>query len=160
MKARLAQLDQKIAQALEAKPVDQVVSKTTTTESTAAAPSPAFAKFQHLLEQKESSQTGEQAIHRLPMPTRYQRLLDDFRASDSIMKMLFGRSEICTFLKLSRSVQNQTKHNFGLKNLGQIKTVYPNAYEFKQEKLFIDFKNDYHLIISPCLEGKEPLYIK
>ncbi len=42
--------------------------------------------------------------------------------------------------------------NFAQNQLGQIKTVYPTAYNFKQEKLYIDFKNDYHLTIEPNFE--------
>lgn len=52
-------------------------------------------------------------------------------------------------------IQNITKHNFTLKQLAQLKTIYPQAYLFKQEKLFIDFKNDFHLIISPNLDEIE-----
>jgi len=42
--------------------------------------------------------------------------------------------------------------NFTQTTLGQIKTVYPLAYEIKQDKLFIDYKNDYHMVISANIE--------
>jgi chromatin licensing and DNA replication factor 1 len=90
----------------------------------------------------------------LTLPQKYARLLEFFKGSDSIEKMLFNRDEICTFLKLKMGIQNITKHTFTIQHLAQIKTVYPEAYKYRQEKLFIDFKNDYHLIISPNMDGK------
>ena len=33
--------------------------------------------------------------------------------------------------------------------------MYPEAYIFKQEKLFIDFRNDYHLTIAPNMDEIE-----
>ncbi len=88
----------------------------------------------------------------LTLPSSYARILEAFRGSDTIIKFLNNRQETCTFLKLKLGIQNITKHTFLLKHLAQIKTVYPLAYYFKQEKMFIDFKNDYHLTISPNLD--------
>lgn len=88
----------------------------------------------------------------LTLPSSYARILEAFRGSDTIIKFLHNRQETCTFLKLKLGIQNITKHTFLLKHLAQIKTVYPLAYYFKQEKMFIDFKNDYHLTISPNLD--------
>jgi len=93
----------------------------------------------------------------LTLPTAYSRLLDSFKGSDTIVKFLTNRQETCTFLKLKLGIQNITKHTFTHKNLGQIKTVYPLAYIYKQEKMFIDFKNDYHLTIAPNLEEIEAI---
>lgn len=88
----------------------------------------------------------------LTLPTSYARILDFFKGSDTIVKFLTNRQETCTFLKLKLGIQNITKHTFTQGHLGQIKTVYPDAYVIKQEKMFIDFKNDYHLTIHPNLE--------
>lgn len=93
----------------------------------------------------------------LTLPVAYARILDSFKGSDSIVKFLTNRQEICTFLKLKLGIQNITKHTFTQKHLGQIKTVYPNAYHFRQEKMFIDFKNDYHLTIRPNLDDIEEI---
>ena len=82
---------------------------------------------------------------KLPLPKAYSLLFDAFKASDTIVKLLFNRGEICTFQKLKKGIENITKHTFSLNHLSQIKTVYPQAYLIKQEKLFIGFKNDYHL---------------
>ena len=90
----------------------------------------------------------------LTLPSSYSNLLDAFKGSDTIIKFLYNRQEICTFLKLKMGIQNITKHTFSLSHLAQIKSVYPVAYLFKQEKMFIDFKNDYHLTIYPNLDGK------
>ena len=94
---------------------------------------------------------------KLTLPKTYSSLLDAFKGSDTIIKMLFNRDEICTFLKLRMGIQNITKHNFTQQHLAQIKTVYPEAYVYKQEKMFVDFKNDYHLIVTPNLNGKSIL---
>jgi len=91
----------------------------------------------------------------LTLPTSYARILDTFKGCDSILKFLKNRQETCTFLKLKLGVQNITKHTFTLKQLGQIKTAYPLAYYYKQEKMFIDFKNDFHLTIHPNLDEVE-----
>ena len=42
--------------------------------------------------------------------------------------------------------------NFSMDNLGQFKTVYEKCYSFQQEKLKIDNKEDFHLIINPIFE--------
>jgi chromatin licensing and DNA replication factor 1 len=109
---------------------------------------PAFLKFKDLASSELDIATT------LTLPKSYSLLLDSFKGSDTIVKFLFNRDELCTFLKLKMGIQNITKHTFALKHLAQIKTVYPQAYTCKQEKLFVDFKNDYHLIISPNLEGR------
>lgn len=88
----------------------------------------------------------------LTLPSSYSRILDSFKGSDSIVKFLTNRQETCTFLKLKLGIQNITKHTFTLKQLSQIKEVYPGAYLYKQEKMFIDFKNDYHLTVKPNLD--------
>ena len=107
---------------------------------------PAYLKFKDLAsaELDPSSQ--------LTLPSSFKLLFEAFKGSDTIIKFLFNRSEVCTFLKLKMGIQNITKHTFTTKHLSQIKTVYPEAYIYKQEKMFIDFKNDYHLIITPNLD--------
>jgi chromatin licensing and DNA replication factor 1 len=105
------------------------------------------------LEMKDLADDNLDLTSTLTLPHKYARLMEFFKGSDTIEKMLFNRDEVCTFLKLKMGIQNITKHTFTLQNLGQIKTIYPEAYNYKQEKLFIDFKNDYHLIISPNLDG-------
>jgi chromatin licensing and DNA replication factor 1 len=110
---------------------------------------PAYLKFKDLADENLDTTTT------LTLPKSYSLLLDAFKGSDTIVKFLTNRDETCTFLKLKMGIQNITKHTFTLKQLAQLKTVYPEAYIFKQEKLFIDFKNDYHLIIAANLEGTD-----
>jgi chromatin licensing and DNA replication factor 1 len=105
------------------------------------------------LKYKDLASSDLDPSSKLSLPKTYSLLLESFKGSDTILKMMFNRDEICTFLKLKLGIQNITKHNFTQQHLGQLKTVYPEAYIFRQEKLFIDFKNDYHLIISPNLNG-------
>lgn len=112
-------------------------------------PLPAHLKFKELAsEQIDLSST-------LTLPKAYSLLFDCFKASDTIVKFLFNRDEVCTFLKLKMGVQNITKQTFAHKQLAQISAVYPQAYLLKYEKLFIDFKNDYHLIIAPNMDGTQ-----
>jgi chromatin licensing and DNA replication factor 1 len=110
---------------------------------------PAYLKYKDLASSDLDPST------KLTLPRMYQTLLNAFKGSDTIIKMLFNRDEICTFLKLKKGIQNITKHDFTQSMLAQIKHVYPEAYCFKQEKMFIDFKNDYHLIVQPNLEEIE-----
>jgi len=107
---------------------------------------PAFQKFKDLASSEvDHTQT-------LTLPKSYTLVFDSFRASDTIIKFLFNRNELCSFLKLRLAIQNITKHTFTLKGLAQIKTVYEEAYTYEYKKIFIDFKNDLHLIISPNLK--------
>lgn len=110
---------------------------------------PAYEKFKDLADEHLDPTST------LTLPKSYSLLLDSFKGSDTIIKFLFNRDEICTFLKLKMGIQNITKHTFSLKHLAQIKHVYQEAYLYKQEKIFIDFKNDFHLIISPNLDEIE-----
>jgi chromatin licensing and DNA replication factor 1 len=141
LKQKMEQFNQKLVaiQALEPEVVTKPVE--------APAQLPAYVAMKDLADDKLDMTST------LTLPQKYARLLEFFKGSDSIEKMLFNRDEICTFLKLKMGIQNITKHTFTIQHLAQIKSVYPEAYNYRQEKLFIDFKNDYHLIISPNLEG-------
>lgn len=139
----LQAVQEKVKKAEEEKPAAPVAE-----ETPAAA---AFNKF------KDLASADIDIKCTLTLPCTYSRLLDSFKGSDSIVKFLTNRQEICTFLKLKLGIQNITKHTFTQKNLGQIKTVYPTAYVYKQEKMFIDFKNDYHLTVRPNLDEVEKI---
>lgn len=126
---------------------EQSVRETAKAAETSAQQLPAYLKSKDLAsEQIDLSST-------LTLPKTYAMLLDCFKGSDTIVKFLFNRDEVCTFLKLKMGIQNITKQTFAHKHLAQLKTVYPEAYSLRYEKLFIDFKNDYHLIISPNMNG-------
>jgi hypothetical protein len=138
---RIEQFNCNLAQ-IQAEPVVQKEETSTSTNQTSQLP--AFEKLKSLAE----AETAD-----LALPKSYSVLFDFFKSSDAIAKFLFDRDEVCTFLKLKMGIQNITKRTFTQKQLGQIKAVYPQSYLFKYEKLFIDFKNDYHFIISPNLQG-------
>ncbi|XP_061166434.1 DNA replication factor Cdt1-like [Saccostrea echinata] len=104
---------------------------------------PAYERFHHLATPAPPS---------LSLPYKYKLLEDMFRSMDTVVSMLHNRSEICTFSKLKTAVQEMTKRNFEQRNVGQIKTVYPEAYTFRQEKGLPAFggkSHDYQLTVEP-----------
>lgn len=131
------------------KPADKEEAVNKVDVSSKTAKLPAYLKFQEL------AAVDIDHTSTLTLPKTYSLLLDAFKGSDTIIKFLFNRNEVCTFLKLRMSIPNITKHTFELKHLGQIRHVYEEAYVYKQEKLFIDFKNDFHLIIAPNMDEIE-----
>lgn len=97
----------------------------------------------------------------LVLPYKYKILVDIFHCTDMVVSLLHNRQETCTFSKLKNSVQEMTKKNFTISHLGQLKTVFPYAYIFQQDK---DRNNNnsekshnssYHLTISPNFQYKE-----
>uniref|UniRef100_A0A2K5D391 DNA replication factor Cdt1 n=1 Tax=Aotus nancymaae TaxID=37293 RepID=A0A2K5D391_AOTNA len=108
---------------------------------------------------------GEKRFH-CPGPARprgagaaykYQVLAEMFRSMDTIVGMLHNRSETPTFAKVQQGVQDMIRRCFEERNVGQIKTVYPASYRFRQERGVPTFKDgvkrsDYQLTIEPLLE--------
>ncbi|XP_018421980.1 PREDICTED: DNA replication factor Cdt1 [Nanorana parkeri] len=95
----------------------------------------------------------------LSLPFKYKVLAEMFRSMDTIVSMLFNRSETVTFSKVKQGVQDMMRKQFEERNVGQIKTVYPTAYRFRQEKNIPTFKDgvkktDYQLTVDPILEDK------
>ncbi|PNI14870.1 CDT1 isoform 1 [Pan troglodytes] len=93
----------------------------------------------------------------LVLPYKYQVLAEMFRSMDTIVGMLHNRSETPTFAKVQRGVQDMMRRHFEERNVGQIKTVYPASYRFRQERSVPTFKDgarrsDYQLTIEPLLE--------
>ncbi|KAK0072689.1 hypothetical protein PV326_014198, partial [Microctonus aethiopoides] len=72
--------------------------------------------------------------------------------------MLFNRKELITFKKLKPAVQELLRRNFNIEHLAQIKTVYPNAYTFTQEKVrtfgSATKEEKYVLVLTPNVEEK------
>ncbi|KAK2119584.1 replication licensing factor Cdt1 [Saguinus oedipus] len=80
-----------------------------------------------------------------------------FRSMDTIVGMLHNRSETPTFAKVQQGIQDMIRRCFEECNVGQIKTVYPASYHFRQERGVPTFKDgmkrsDYQLTIEPLLE--------
>lgn len=71
--------------------------------------------------------------------------------------MLFNRKETITFRKLKPAVQELLRHNFTLEHLAQIKSIYPDAYNFSQEKMrnfgSTSKQEKYELVLTPFVEN-------
>ena len=72
--------------------------------------------------------------------------------------MLFNRKENITFKKLKPAVQELLRRNFTLDHIAQIKTVYPEAYTFQQEKIrnfgSATKQPKYDLVLIPNVESR------
>nr|XP_035975731.1 DNA replication factor Cdt1 [Halichoerus grypus] len=93
----------------------------------------------------------------LVLPYKYQLLAEMFRSMDTVVGMLYNRSETVTFAKVKQGVQDMMRKRFEERNVGQIRTVYPTSYRFRQERNVPTFKDgikrsDYQLTIEPLLD--------
>ncbi|XP_068424450.1 DNA replication factor Cdt1 [Clinocottus analis] len=70
----------------------------------------------------------------LSLPFQYKVLAEMFRSMDTVVAMLHNRCETATFAKVKRGVQDMMHKRFEESHAGQIKTVFPEAYTFRQEK--------------------------
>ncbi|KAG7211391.1 hypothetical protein KM043_010679 [Ampulex compressa] len=108
--------------------------------------------YQRYLSLAESGTPG------LPLPYSYRFLAEAFRCVDTVSAMLYNRKEIITFKKLKPAVQELLRKNFTLEHLAQIKSIYPDAYIYNQEKhrtFGSSSKQDkYELVVTPVVEGK------
>uniref|UniRef100_T1I8X7 CDT1 domain-containing protein n=1 Tax=Rhodnius prolixus TaxID=13249 RepID=T1I8X7_RHOPR len=86
------------------------------------------------------------------LPFSYRSLAETFRAVDTVVSIMQNRNETIIFSKLRSSVQQLSKNH-----LGQIASVFPEAYSFSQEKIrILGNQNDsYELVIKPVFENKE-----
>lgn len=73
--------------------------------------------------------------------------------------MLFNRKELITFNKLKPAVQELLRHNFTLEHLAQIKTIYPDAYTYHQEKQrnfgLNSKQGKYELVLTPVIKAND-----
>lgn len=73
--------------------------------------------------------------------------------------MLFNRKETITFKKLKPAIQELLRKNFTLEHLAQIKTIYPDAYNYCQEKHHTfgstSKQDKFELILIPFVEEKD-----
>ncbi|KAL7833421.1 hypothetical protein AOLI_G00283810 [Acnodon oligacanthus] len=93
----------------------------------------------------------------LTLPYKYKVLAEMFRSMDTIVGMLFNRSETVTFAKVRQGVQDMMHKRFEETHVGQIKAVYPSAYAFRQERNVPNFsgtakKSAYQLTVEPVIE--------
>ncbi|KAK5604769.1 replication licensing factor Cdt1 [Crenichthys baileyi] len=96
----------------------------------------------------------------LSLPYHYKILAEMFRSMDTVVAMLYNRSETTTFAKVKQGVQDMMHKRFEESHIGQIKTVFPEAYTFKQEKNIPTFnrnisKGSYQLTVEPVLSSDQ-----
>ncbi|XP_066593065.1 DNA replication factor Cdt1 isoform X2 [Prorops nasuta] len=101
---------------------------------------------------------AENSAPALPLPYNYRFLAEVFRAVDTVIAMLFNRKEIITFKKLKPAVQELLRRNFTLEHVAQIKTIYPEAFSFNQEK-YRSYgtglkEEQFELIITPIIKSQ------
>lgn len=132
------------------------------TEKAAAAEPPASQPQSEESEKAPAYQRYHTLAQDLPpgltLPYKYKVLSEMFRSMDTIVGMLFNRSETVTFAKVKQGVQDMMRKQFEEHNVGQIKTVYPTAYTFRQEKNIPTFsqtvkRSSYQLTVEPLLDG-------
>ncbi|KAM3606789.1 uncharacterized protein V6R79_023298 [Siganus canaliculatus] len=92
----------------------------------------------------------------LSLPFQYKVLAEMFRSMDTVVAMLFNRSETATFSKIKQGVQDMMHKRFEESHMGQIKAVFPQAYVFRQEKNVPTFSNSikkgsYQLTVEPVI---------
>ncbi|XP_018325388.1 DNA replication factor Cdt1 [Agrilus planipennis] len=106
-------------------------------------------------ERKKSLETP--AKESLTLPYKYRFLAEIFRALDTVSQLLFNRKETITFNKLKPAVEKILKRNFSEKHLAQIKTIYPEAFDFQKCKIR-SFgaglnSNNWELTVTPSING-------
>ncbi|KAM9345093.1 DNA replication factor Cdt1 [Symphorus nematophorus] len=92
----------------------------------------------------------------LSLPYQYKVLAEMFRSMDTVVAMLHNRCETATFAKIKQGVQDMMHKRFEESHVGQIKTVFPEAYTFRQEKNIPTFnssikKGSYQLTVEPVI---------
>lgn len=84
---------------------------------------------------------------------RYQAVCFYFQVS----AILFNRNEVITFNKLKPAVQELLRRDFTQDHLAQIKTIYPDAYTYKQEKRrnfgSVSKTEKYELVLTPTVQA-------
>ncbi|XP_065082108.1 DNA replication factor Cdt1 isoform X2 [Ochlerotatus camptorhynchus] len=111
---------------------------------------PAYQRFQTLVESGTPS---------LLLPYKYRSLAELFKCIDTVCAMYYNRKEQVTFKKLKPAVQRMARKNLYETHLAQIKTLFPDAFDFRQE-LTKNYGSatkheTYQLVIKPNVEEKE-----
>ncbi|XP_077438280.1 DNA replication factor Cdt1 [Vanacampus margaritifer] len=149
------------------------VSKSAVTRAKELAAKAKRAKQRHSEDEKLHKETQAQESTQLPAYQKYHNLAQDtrpglslpyqfkvlaemFRSMDTVVAMLFNRLETATFFKIKKGVQDMMHRQFEEHHIGQIKTVFPEAYTFRQEKNIPTYnscikKGNYQLTVEPVL---------
>lgn len=95
----------------------------------------------------------------LTLPYKYRYLAEIFRCIDTVAQILFNRKETITFRKLKPAVEEMLKRNLTETHLSQIKHIYPDAFDFAQEKLKVfgtGMKQErWELVLKPLIGDEE-----
>lgn len=119
--------------------------KQTETQTQDSTEQPAYQRYHTL---------AQDALPGLSLPYQYKVLAEMFRSMDTVVAMLHNRRETPTFTKIKQGVQDMMHKRFEESHVGQIKTVFPEAYSFRQEKNIPSFnsiikKGSYQLTVEP-----------
>uniref|UniRef100_A0A3B5BG71 Chromatin licensing and DNA replication factor 1 n=1 Tax=Stegastes partitus TaxID=144197 RepID=A0A3B5BG71_9TELE len=122
-------------------------SKCTETQTQDSTEQPAYQRYNTL---------AQDALPGLSLPYHYRVLAEMFRSMDTVVSMLYNRRETASFSKIKRGVQDMMHKRFEESHVGQIKTVFPEAYTFRQEKNNAPFNNSikkgsYQLVVEPVI---------
>lgn len=104
---------------------------------------PAYKKFSYLVKKNTADYSDE---FDLPLPYKYQRLVETFKKIDYFAWVYYKRHETCTFEKIKQSIEQTTNRHFDENCLLRILSV-PGPKWFKLSREYV--KNKSHLTISP-----------
>uniref|UniRef100_A0A8D3BAB4 Chromatin licensing and DNA replication factor 1 n=1 Tax=Scophthalmus maximus TaxID=52904 RepID=A0A8D3BAB4_SCOMX len=143
--ARAKQLAAKAQRRIEEKAAEESRESETRTQDSAELP--AYQRYHTL---------AQAAPPGLSLPYQYKLLAEMFRSMDTVVAMLHNRCETVTFAKVKQGVQDMMHRRFEENHVSQIKTVFPEAYRFRQEKNVPTFnssirKGSYQLTVEPVI---------
>ncbi|TNM99669.1 hypothetical protein fugu_012702 [Takifugu bimaculatus] len=151
LKAQLAQAKELVAKVQGRKERPEAPSQQQDAEARDSTEAPAYQRY-HTLAQ--ASPPG------LSLPYQYKVLAEMFRSMETVVAMLYNRCETPTFAKIKQGVQDMTHKRFEESHVAQIKTVFPEAYTFRQEKNIPPFtggfkKGTYQLTMEPSFASDQ-----
>ncbi|XP_056904020.1 DNA replication factor Cdt1 [Takifugu flavidus] len=151
LKAQLAQAKELVAKVQRRKERPEAPSQQQDAEARDSTEAPAYQRY-HTLAQ--ASPPG------LSLPYQYKVLAEMFRSMETVVAMLYNRCETPTFAKIKQGVQDMTHKRFEESHVAQIKTVFPEAYTFRQEKNIPPFsggfkKGTYQLTMEPSFASDQ-----
>ncbi|KAM8858660.1 DNA replication factor Cdt1 [Spinachia spinachia] len=146
LKVTVAHAKELAAKALQRKQEREAMTRETDAQDSAE--QPAYQRYHTL---------AQAAPPGLSLPFQYKVLAEMFRSMDTVVAMLHNRCETATFAKIKRGVQDMMHKRFEESHVGQIKTVFPEAFMFRQEKNVPTFnsslKGRCQLTVEPVLLG-------
>ncbi|XP_069030791.1 DNA replication factor Cdt1 [Embiotoca jacksoni] len=103
---------------------------------------------------------AEAAPPGLSLPFSYRLLAEMFRSMDTVVAMLHNRCETATFAKIKHGVQDMMHKRFEETHIGQIATVFPDAYTLRRERNVPTFsssikRSSYQLTVEPVIQSDQ-----